>query len=286
MQCVAIVGTGLIGASFGLALKAAGFNGSILGVSSPAAAAEALECGAIDEVLPLEAAVPQADWVFLAQTISRILETIPRLEPLVRPTALITDAGSTKRRIVARAQAHLSRGLFLGAHPMAGKEARGARAAEATLFAGRPYLLTPEPAATGADPRVAEFVGWVRAIGARPIVLTPERHDRLVAAVSHLPQLASTAMAAALEQMPDHAEFPAVAGPGLVDSTRLALSSFEVWGDILATNADSIDACLAMLEANIARLRASLRAASLEPDFNLANRFARRLRPSDQPAEG
>src|ERR1700693_130567 len=143
MKRVAIVGTGLIGASFGLALRQAGFDGSIVGVSSARALTEAQDCGAIDRGGPLAEAVAQADLIFLSQTIGRILDTIRHLDPLVRPGALVTDAGSTKCEIVDTASQNLARCQFLGGHPMAGKERRGASAASADLFQGQTWVLTP-----------------------------------------------------------------------------------------------------------------------------------------------
>src|SRR5580765_2776303 len=134
MQHIVIVGTGLIGSSFGLALRKAGFTGAITGVSSPPAIADAIAAGAIDRGAPLASAVPDADLVFLSQTIGRILDTIRHLDPLLSPGTLVTDAGSTKCAIVDSARQNLTRAQFLGGHPMAGKETRGASSADANLF--------------------------------------------------------------------------------------------------------------------------------------------------------
>ena len=143
MKTVVIAGVGLIGGSFALALRKAGFTGRILGVSSPETIRKAVALGAIDRGAGLEEAVDSADLIYLAQPISRILEMLPRIGEFARPSALITDAGSTKSQIVDAA-AHSIRGRqFLGGHPMAGKEARGVEAAEAGLFEGRTYILTP-----------------------------------------------------------------------------------------------------------------------------------------------
>src|ERR1039458_2911299 len=139
MKSVAIVGTGLIGSSFGLALRQAGFDGPIVGVSSPRAIAGALAAGAIDRGAPLAEAVAQADLVFLSQTIGRILDTIRHLDGLVKPGALVKDGGSTKCEIVDVARENILRCQFLGGHPMAGKEKRGAAGAEAGLFHGRAW---------------------------------------------------------------------------------------------------------------------------------------------------
>src|SRR5579871_1755641 len=143
MDTVAIVGVGLIGGSIGLALKGAGFRGTILGVSSEAAVRDGLERGAIDRGATLEEAARAADLIYLAQPIGRILDTLHHLDTLVRPDALVTDAGSTKHVIVTEAARLLRRCQFLGGHPLAGKEKRGAAAAEAGLFEARTYVLTP-----------------------------------------------------------------------------------------------------------------------------------------------
>src|ERR1700730_14951178 len=143
METVAIFGVGLIGGSFALALKKAGFKGAIVGVSSPATIEAPRACGAIDEALPSEEAARQADLIYLAQPISRILETLPRLNPWVRPDALVTDAGSTKGAIVALASKMLTGAPFLGGHPLGGKEQRGVEHADPDLFRSRHYVLTP-----------------------------------------------------------------------------------------------------------------------------------------------
>jgi prephenate dehydrogenase len=277
MKTVAIVGVGLIGASFGLALRRAGFTGRILGVSSDRSIRAAVDRHAIDEGVPLESAATQADLIYLSQPISGILETLPLLAGLLKPGALVTDAGSTKRHI-AEAAAPLG-SAFIGGHPMAGKTARGAGEAEAALFEGRPYVLTPSAPGQIDDERVRSLVSWIEKIGARLVVLSPAEHDRLVAAASHLPQLLSTALASTLEQMKDPAPIAAVAGPGLLDMTRLALSSHEIWKDILSTNGDEIAAALQLTEARLSELRHSLEAAETESAFASGRNFALRLRP-------
>ena len=159
MQTVAVVGVGLIGASFGLALRRAGFTGPILGVSSPGAIADGLAVGAISEPASLEQAAERADLIYLAQPVDRILESVQLLGPILRPGCLVTDAGSTKAAIVAKANESLPPNTFLGGHPMAGKEQRGAAAAEESLFRKRPYVLTPTDQLTEA---MVEFRGWLQ----------------------------------------------------------------------------------------------------------------------------
>jgi prephenate dehydrogenase len=279
MNAVAILGTGLIGASFGLALRQAGFQGAILGVSSEAAIADAVAAGAIDRGMPLAEAVPQADLLFLSQTIGRILDTLRHLDPLVRPGALVTDAGSTKCEIVDAARQYLSRCQFLGGHPMAGKEKRGAAAAGGDLFRGRPWVLTPDEPSELETPAALAFRSWLDRFGARTLVMDCDEHDRIVSLTSHLPQLASTALAAALEeQRLGAAGRPVAAGPGLIDATRLALSSYDLWRDILATNSGHIDRALAIYIQELEHIRENLRTRRVQEEFQRAAAFAGRLR--------
>ncbi len=175
MKTVAIFGVGLIGGSFALALRKAGFSGRILGVSSPATLQRALDLRVIDEGAPAREAAQAADLIYLSQPILRILEILPDLNDWVQPQALVTDAGSTKSTIVARATSAISRCQFLGGHPMAGREQRGVEAAEARLFEGRPYVLTPRSQAELETTHARELLdmqdrripGHLRAGGAR-----------------------------------------------------------------------------------------------------------------------
>ena len=260
MTRIAIVGVGLIGGSFALALRKAGLDARFIGVSSPRTVERALGLGAIDEALPLEEATSRADVIYLAQPIARILQTLDMLDAR---SALVTDAGSTKCAIMARGRRHVR---FVGGHPMAGKESRGVESADADLFQGRPYVLTePEP----------WLMKWIARIGARPVIMSPEDHDRLVAFTSHLPQLISTALASSLGEEPQAAS---VCGPGALDMTRLAASPYDIWRDIFATNAESIDTALGAFIARLERLRGQLRGAGLEADFDQAAAAAQRLR--------
>ncbi len=266
-RVVTIAGVGLIGGSFALALRKAGFDGRIIGVSSASTVAAALERGVIQEALPLQQATEQSDMVFLSQPIEQIIETLGILDRYVRPGTLITDAGSTKRAIVERAARTIRRGRFAGGHPMAGKEARGVEAADADLFRGRPWVLTsPDP----------ELESWIQKIGARLVTLGAAEHDRLVGLVSHLPQLLSTALASALASEPAAMR---IAGPAAIDLTRLALSPYEIWRDIFATNGAEIDAALAGFIARLEQIRADLGApAAMASEFEKASGAARALR--------
>lgn len=280
MQTVAIVGTGLIGGSFALALKANGFDGTILGVSSERSIGEALRVSAIDSGVTLDEAVARADLIYLSQPISGILETLPRLAGRTKSECLITDAGSTKRAIVARAQDALQNALFLGGHPMAGKEARGAANASAELFRGRPYLLTPLTDEQRVLPQVHELAIWIERIGGRVHWMSPEQHDALVAASSHAPQMLSTALSAVLARRTDTDGVTSAAGPGLFDMTRLALSSYDIWRDILHTNADEIALILEAVERELAQMRTELRSDIVQSHFRDGAAFSSLLRKS------
>ncbi len=276
MNTVAIFGVGLIGGSFALALRKAGFSGRIVGVSSPGTIRRALELGVIDEGRAARDAAAEADLIYLSQPILQIADSLAELNGWVRPEALITDAGSTKTLIADRAATAISRCQFLGGHPMAGRERRGVEAAEAHLFQGRPYVLTPRSEAALHTPLAREFANWIRRIGACAIILSPEEHDRIVAFTSHLPQLVSTALAAMLADRTEPKS--GVFGPALADSTRLALSSFDIWGDILASNKDPIREALRHYIATLQEFSKVLETQSMRNHFESGARFAGQLR--------
>jgi prephenate dehydrogenase len=263
---VSIVGVGLIGGSFALALRKGGFHGKIIGVSSPRTIEAALERQVIDEALSLQDAAAQSDLVYLAQPIQQILETLENIDAWVRPGTLITDAGSTKAAIVERAARTIRRGRFVGGHPMAGKQSRGVAEADADLFHRRPYVLTSPD---------AELEQCVREIGSRVVFLPPEEHDRLVALTSHLPQLLSTALGSSIARQPAAAR---VAGPAAIDMTRLAMSPYDIWRDIFMTNSGPIDDVLAAFIGKLEELRSMLRRPELEKEFERAAAGAHALR--------
>jgi prephenate dehydrogenase len=266
VNTVAIVGVGLIGGSFALALRASGFAGRIIGVSSPDAIRAALDRGIVDEALPLAQSASRADLIYLARPIEGILAALDDLDPHVQPGTLITDAGSTKSAICTRASQKIHRGKFIGGHPMAGKEARGAAEADADLFRGRPYILTsPSP----------ELEPLIANLGARIVIMPADQHDRLVALTSHLPQLISTALAATIATQPNAAR---VAGPAAMDLTRLALSPYDIWRDIFSTNSANIDEALGIFIQKLESLRAELKTPRMESAFEASAAAARALR--------
>jgi prephenate dehydrogenase len=263
---VSIVGVGLIGGSFALALRKAGFRGKIIGVSSPQTIETALARRVIDEALPLRDAAGQSDLIYLAQPIERIIATIEEVDPWVFPGTLITDAGSTKTAIAQCAAKKIRRGRFIGGHPMAGKQSRGVAEADADLFQRRPYVLTSPD---------AELEQWIRRIGSRVVILQPDEHDRLVALTSHLPQLISTALGSSIAQQREAAR---VAGPAAIDMTRLAMSPYDVWRDILLTNSGPIDEALTAFIGKLEELRGMLRQPELAKEFEQAAAGAHALR--------
>jgi len=269
MKTVAIAGVGLIGGSFALALRQAGFDGVIAGVSSKRTIAEALEQRIIDCEMTLADAANSADVVFLAQPIGRIISMIEEMATSLGPKTLVTDAGSTKNLICAAAARFLPEDQFLGGHPMAGKESRGAASADAGLFRGRTWVLTRESA--------HPFVGWLRKIGAHILVLGPEEHDRTVALTSHLPQLVATALGCTVGLGLERDEQLKAGGPGLIDMTRLALSPYDMWHDILATNTGQVDGALLAMIERLEAMRERLRTGELRTDFETGAKLRRKL---------
>ena len=268
---VAIVGVGLIGGSFGLALRQAGFAGEITGVSAAGTISRAIVRGAVDRGATLAEAAGAADLIYLAQPVGRILQTLRELDSHVRPDALVTDAGSTKQAIFEAARTHLTRCQFLGGHPLAGKESRGVENASADLFRGAAYILTPSSAEELETAAAKEFRGWIEKIGAREAVLGAEEHDQMLAFSSHLPQLAATALGAVL------AEIDVIAGPGLAGSLRLAMSPYEVWRDILLTNREPIETALSAYIQKLEFIRENLRTRAVEGEFREAAQTAARI---------
>lgn len=293
IERVAILGTGLIGASVGLALRKHGFCGSIAGWdpnSNELHAAFRREAITVMADDPL-AAVTEADLILLGGPVFTILEWIDRLAPILRADQLVTDVGSVKGAICARARDKFN-GLdfngsaqpgFLPGHPMAGKEVSGAENADANLFDGAVWLFTPCDSHKEAPPsaqlpaaqRLAEdWRAWVARFGARILDLDPERHDLLCAWISHLPQFVSTAMCALLEdEFAANADLLPIGGRALREMTRLGSSPFSMWRDIAHTNSDAIARSLDALEQRLAHIRENLKTPELRDEFDRANRF-------------
>jgi prephenate dehydrogenase len=270
---VTVVGCGLVGASFALALKRAGACGRVAGWDAdPAALEEALRLGAIDEVD--EAfdgnGVSQSDLFYLATPVGQIVEFLRAGGPHVRAGAVVTDAGSTKVEICRAAGSRTERAWrFVGGHPVAGSHLRGPAHARADLFEGAPYVLTPPE--DGSDPSALDAVTEIlRLLGARVRLMPAGEHDRALARLSHLPQLVSCALSATAGEDLEAGELSALAGPGYRDMTRLAMSPWAVWQDILATNsgevADALDTLILKLSAARDGLRGHSRQVCEDPE--------------------
>jgi len=197
----------------------------------------------------------EVDVVILAAPVRQIVARLGDLDEHVRTPAVVTDVGSTKREIVAAARGLPARFTFVGGHPMAGAAKGGLEHARADLFRGRPWLLTPDGEAAGGA--VDKLMAFTTALGASPRVMTPAAHDRLLASLSHLPQLVASALMQAVGERAG-ADGLALAGRGLVDTTRLASSPSAIWRDIAATNADEIAPALDALIATLTELREDL----------------------------
>jgi prephenate dehydrogenase len=284
IERIAILGTGLLGTSLGLALRAAGFKGSIAGWNRSAdGGREALAMGAVDLIATDAIALArESEVVILCVPIYSTLDYMEQLAGVLGPGHLITDVGSTKAQIAAAAGRLFNtpeRAAFLPGHPMAGKERGGAALGDAHLFRGAVWLFTDDPAwqrsARGAA-LVADWRDVVVAMGSKTIDLDPQRHDELVAWVSHLPQFTATALSALLEeQVGDAPELKHVGGRALREMTRLGASPFSMWRDIAHTNTAAIEAALLALEQRLAYIRENLRTPALREEFERANTFRR-----------
>ena len=284
IERVAIIGTGLIGASIGLALKGLEESPPVAVVgwdSSATELAKALEIGAIDEVLAANDVYdPEvADVFVLATPVLPIMDWMGRLAPSLSEARLVTDVGSTKREIVELARKLFNqpgRARFLPGHPMAGKEAGGAALAEQGLFRNAAWLFTPVD-----DQRTEIEREWVRMVegfGARVMEMGAERHDEVCAWVSHLPQMLSTALSALLQETfagdaEGMAAVQAIGGRALRETTRLGSSPYSMWRDVAMTNAEPIERAIAALEQRLQHVRENLRTPELREEFRTANRF-------------
>jgi prephenate dehydrogenase len=175
----------------------------------------------------------------------------------LRPDALVTDAAGTKSTICACAEKILGGSAFIGGHPMAGSEKSGGQAADPLIFHGKPYVLCPLPGVD--DRKMLDLMGFVESLGAKPITLDPSEHDRLVAMISHLPQLLATTLMRTVETAAHDRELAMkIAGNGFRDMTRLAASEFDPWEGVLATNRADIERALDEFERALAEVRARL----------------------------
>ncbi len=279
---IAILGTGLLGTSVGLALRGAGYRGSITGWNRGAEGAQAaLKMGAIDTIAgdPIEAA-RQSDITLLSVPIYPTLDLMEQLAGVLGCSHMVTDVGSTKGHITEAAARLFNtpeRAAFLPGHPMAGKERGGAELGDANLFRGAVWLFTDVPTwerSSTASALVKSWRDFVTAMGSRVIDIDAARHDEMVAWVSHLPQFTATALSALLEdEVGDAPELRDVGGRALREMTRLGASPYSMWRDIAYTNTAAIERALFALEQRLVHLRENLRTPELREQFERANEF-------------
>ena len=280
-QRVAIVGLGLIGGSWGLALAKAGFAGQRVGCDRREILNRALRRQVVDEgdSDPAEA-VRGSDLVILATPVGTILDLLPKLKKACAYNTLVTDVGSTKRLICRRAHEFFgAEPLFLGGHPLAGKERCGLENADAKLFEKCRYVLTPLLPAHQSDPRVQRFAALLGAMGALPHWTDATSHDRAIAVLSHLPQLLSSSLASLTEEQSAAGKLPLeLAASGFRDVTRLADSPYSIWRDICLTNAENIQTALEALIQKLESMKLHLSDRELEHEFQQAAHLRDRLR--------
>ena len=257
---VAIVGVGLIGGSVGLALRRRGLAENVVGIGRRAVSLDmAHRVGAVTQsTQDLKSGLAGAELVVVCTPVAQIVDQVRQVAAVCRAGSLITDVGSTKGWIVSQVESLLQNGMlpqgtrYVGSHPIAGSEQTGVTRADAELFHGRVVVVTPTPRTAEAD--VAAISGFWASLGADVRRLTPEAHDAVLAATSHVPHVVASALA---NSVPD-AEWPLSAG-GLRDTTRIAASDPELWAQILLTNRDEVLRALEGYQQSLDGLREALR---------------------------
>jgi prephenate dehydrogenase len=285
---IAIVGVGLIGGSFALAARRAGIASRITGWDSREVLDEAGARGVIDGIEDSfeSGGVCDADLVYLAAPVGAILSLLRTRGNSFKEGAIVTDAGSTKREICRVAREALPNAVgFVGGHPMAGSHNAGIEHADAGLFRGAPYALVVDESSAESSGAFRLVDQVVCSIGAKPVTVTAEEHDRVIARVSHAPQLLATALACAVARRRNEADLR-LAGAGFSEMVRLAASRWPMWEDICRTNSDEITLALDEVITEMEAARASIASGGFEgvgAAFEEANRFVSRARsPADR----
>ena len=262
-----LIGCGLMGGSFALAMKKAGLVQRVVGYSkSPSTTERARQLGVIDVEAPSALlAAAGADIVLLAVPVAATEATLKAIKHLVTPQMLLMDVGSTKADVVKAARSALQGqlGSFVPAHPITGREVSGVEHADASLYHGRQVILTPTERTLTAQLRRAEEL-WTQ-LGARVSSMSPESHDAAFAAVSHLPHMLAFAMLSSINAQPNANELLALAGPGFRDFTRIAASDPKMWRDILRANRDEVLAQSRLFKQALQGLEDAMQADSDQP---------------------
>jgi len=240
---ITIIGVGLIGGSLGLAFKKKKPNFKIIGIDRQEIIEKAITRGAIDEgTVNLEEGIKEADIVIIATPVKTILNILTQISPFLKKGCLVTDTGSTKQQIVQKANKILSKNIFfIGGHPMAGSEECGIDSADPYLFQDKTYILTPTKKSNLIA--IEKIFSLIKRIGANKLILNPLEHDRIVGAVSHLPQIIAVSlisMVSELVQKENNNNYFKAVGEGFKDMTRIASSPYKIWEDICYTNEENI----------------------------------------------
>ncbi len=271
---IVIIGVGLIGGSFGLAVRRKHPDSIVCGVSSRDAVNAALEMDAVTEGCGYEEigeAIHDADMVVLCTPIHRIKGLMTVIAPSVRPGMIVTDVGSTKRAVTRHAAEVLPDGVyFIGGHPMTGSEKSGVYASDPFLFQNAIYVLCPSNGVPGAA--VSKFGDFLHSLGARVVIMDVDQHDRIAAAVSHLPQMIAVTLVNMVGQLSSgQSPYLQLAAGGFRDMTRIASSPFSMWDDICRTNDDAIREMINMFIEQLEGVRDRVGSTELGHDFEVAN---------------
>jgi prephenate dehydrogenase len=278
---IAIIGVGLIGGSLALAIRERWPGSTVVAIDRPDVVRTAVQRGLVTAGGELSAAA-DADLVVLATPVRQNILILQELTGRVTAGAIVTDVGSTKQAIVEAARSLPTHLDFVGGHPLAGAAAGGIDAAQPDLFQGKPWILTPAAADRVSAARLTEFVSC---IGAVPQTMDAVEHDRLMAYLSHLPQLTISALMHIVGERAQ-SEGLALAGSGLRDSTRLAASPATTWRDVTATNADAVGAAIDELTSALQQLKQDLaKGDDLQRVFDSAGKWKRLLDQGDDPRD-
>jgi len=283
---ITIIGCGLIGGSIALALKRRRPEYTVACVDLPERIPAIREAGVADTVATLEEAsshVSESAIVLIATPVQSVLPTIAAVAPFLKEQTIVTDVGSTKKYIMENAQKLLPPGVhFIGGHPMAGSERSGVEAAEPLLFSDRVYVLCPY-ADTPPD-ALLQLLDLAESLLAQPITIDPDEHDRIMAIVSHLPQLIAVAlMRAALAGDASHGMLTRLAGRGFLDMTRLAASDYGIWEGILEPNREAVNLAIEQFGQSLALIRQAIAGKQLGITWEEAARNRRKMGPDSLP---
>jgi prephenate dehydrogenase len=279
---ITIIGCGLIGGSFALALKRRRPDLSVACIDLPGRIPAIRDAGVSDRIGTMDdlaSYVPASSIIVVATPVQSVLDTVRRLRPFLSEKTIVTDVGSTKKQIMAEAPKLLPPGVhFIGGHPMAGSEHSGVEAADPLLFSERVYALCPYPDTP--PEALLSMLDLVESLPSLPITIDPDEHDRIMAMASHLPQLISVAlMHAALAGDAEHALLDKLAGRGFLDMTRLAASGYGIWRGILETNKEAIREAVSRFGHSLAMISGAKSNDELELVWEEAARHRRKMGP-------